>query len=34
MAIRLENASVYLDMSIEHWEEEEDTLKQQANGSR
>lgn len=35
-AIRLENASLYLEMSIGHWEgeeeEEEDTLKQQANG--
>jgi len=37
MAIRLANASVYLEMSIEHWEGEdgeEDTLKQQANGRR
>lgn len=37
MAIRLENASVYLEMSTEHWEGEEveeDTLKQQASGRR
>jgi len=34
MAIRLENVSVYLEMSIEHWEGEESTLKEQGDGIR
>ena len=32
MAIRLENASLYLVKSIEHWAGEEDTQKQQDRG--
>ncbi|KAJ1419408.1 hypothetical protein SESBI_15159 [Sesbania bispinosa] len=32
MAIRLENASLYLEMSIGHSVGEEDTLKQAASG--